>query len=154
MSRSVHLYRIFETASGHAVIAWHEGGISALRLPASSPEAAERALLRRLPDAMPAEPPADVAAIIAAAQRYFAGEETDFSDVRIDLGEQERIWGSFYQIDRATFEDQGTGSGLAIVNHIAELHGGHTEVQSRLQEGSRFTISIPLTAESVRQDEV
>ncbi len=72
----------------------------------------------------------------------------------IDLGEQERIWGSFYQIDRATFEDQGTGSGLAIVNHIAELHGGHTEVQSRLQEGSRFTISIPLTAESVRQDEV
>ncbi len=100
MSRSVHLYRIFETASGHAVIAWHEGGISALRLPASSPEAAERALLRRLPDAMPAEPPADVAAIIAAAQRYFAGEETDFSDVRIDLGEQEPLFARIYAVVR------------------------------------------------------
>jgi two-component system, sensor histidine kinase and response regulator len=62
----------------------------------------------------------------------------------IDLAEQERIWESFYQIDRATFEDQGTGSGLAIVNHVATLHGGHTEVESRLGEGSRFTICIPV----------
>lgn len=62
----------------------------------------------------------------------------------IDLAEQERIWESFYQIDRATFEDQGTGSGLAIVNHVATLHGGHTQVESRLGEGSRFVICIPM----------
>jgi len=96
MSRSVHHYRIFETASGHAAIAWHEAGISAVRLPASSPETAERSLLRRLPDAVPAEPPADVAAAIAATQRYFAGEETDFSGVRIDLGEQEPLFAQIY----------------------------------------------------------
>jgi len=62
----------------------------------------------------------------------------------IDLAEQDRIWESFYQIDRATFEDQGTGSGLAIVDHVAALHGGHTEVESRLGEGSRFIICIPV----------
>ncbi len=63
----------------------------------------------------------------------------------IEVSEQARIWQSFYQIDRATFEDQGTGSGLAIVAGIARLHGGQTELESRLDQGSRFTLRIPLT---------
>ncbi|MBI1257511.1 MAG: response regulator [Chloroflexi bacterium] len=63
----------------------------------------------------------------------------------IEPAEQAHIWEMFYQIDRATFEDQGTGSGLAIVNNIAALHGGSPEVQSHpQQEGSTFTLHIPL----------
>ena len=96
MDRSVHHYQTFETASGHAAIAWNAAGISALRLPASSPEAAERSLLRRLPAAVRAEPPSDVAETIAATQRYFAGEEIDFADVPIDLGEQEPLFAQIY----------------------------------------------------------
>jgi two-component system sensor histidine kinase/response regulator len=63
----------------------------------------------------------------------------------IEPAEQTHIWEMFYQIDRATFEDQGTGSGLAIVNNVVSLHGGHAEVESRPQEGSTFTLHIPLT---------
>ncbi|MEO8394086.1 MAG: response regulator [Chloroflexota bacterium] len=63
----------------------------------------------------------------------------------IDLVEQQRIWDTFYQIDRAIHEDQGTGSGLAIVDHVAALHGGRTEIESRPQEGSLFRVCIPLT---------
>jgi len=63
----------------------------------------------------------------------------------IEPAEQTHIWEMFYQIDRATFEDQGTGSGLAIVNNVVSLHGGHAEVESRPQEGSTFTLYIPLT---------
>jgi len=63
----------------------------------------------------------------------------------IEVSEQKRIWEMFYQIDRSTYEDQGTGSGLAIVDNVATLHGGHAEVQSRLQEGSTFMLRIPLT---------
>lgn len=58
--------------------------------------------------------------------------------------EQERIWDVFYQIDRAVHEDQGAGSGLAIVKGIAELHGGTASVQSELGQGSTFTIRIPI----------
>jgi len=62
----------------------------------------------------------------------------------IDLSQQEHIWETFYQIDRQVYEDQGTGSGLAIVDNVATLHGGHAEVDSRLNEGSIFTVRIPL----------
>jgi two-component system, sensor histidine kinase and response regulator len=62
----------------------------------------------------------------------------------INAEEQEKIWDVFYQIDRNTHEDQGAGSGLAIVRGIAELHGGTTTVQSEPGSGSTFTIAIPL----------
>lgn len=62
----------------------------------------------------------------------------------IPHGEQERIWEAFYQVNRAHYEDQGTGSGLAIVDGIAALHGGRAVVESELQEGSVFTLCIPV----------
>jgi signal transduction histidine kinase len=59
------------------------------------------------------------------------------------------VWDDFYQIDRAYYEDQGAGAGLAIVKGIAELHGGGAELKSQVQMGSTFTIDIPLTPQSV-----
>lgn len=56
----------------------------------------------------------------------------------------ERIWDSFYQVDRAVHEDQGAGAGLAIVRGIARLHGGSVEVTSQVGVGSTFTITLPL----------
>lgn len=62
----------------------------------------------------------------------------------IEPAEQAHIWEMFYQIDRSIHEDQGTGSGLAIVRNIASLHGGRAEVESRPNQGSMFSIFIPL----------
>ncbi len=62
----------------------------------------------------------------------------------IDLAQQENIWDTFYQIDREIYENQGTGSGLTIVQGIAEMHGGRASVQSQPGEGSIFTISFPI----------
>ncbi len=58
--------------------------------------------------------------------------------------ELDRIWEPFYQINRSQFEDQGAGSGLAIVQGIAALHGGSASVQSTYGQGSTFTLSLPL----------
>lgn len=100
MTRPVPRYRLFETAHGVAAIAWHAGGIVSFRLPASSGEATERALLRHLPDAIPDEPPQEVAATIAAARRYFDGERMDFSSVPLDMGAQQPFFEQVYETVR------------------------------------------------------
>ena len=61
--------------------------------------------------------------------------------------ELERIFKSFYQIDREVYEDQGAGAGLAIVKGVVRLHNGRVSVESVLGEGSTFTICIPLADE-------
>jgi two-component system sensor histidine kinase KdpD len=62
----------------------------------------------------------------------------------IPASEQELIWDLFYQINRAFHEDQGTGSGLAIVRGIAELHGGRVNCSSEPGTGSTFSIIFPI----------
>jgi methylated-DNA-[protein]-cysteine S-methyltransferase len=74
---------VFETAAGFCGIAWDPDGITRFSLPVSSAAAAERQLARRAPGAEPGTPPAEVAAVIAAARRYFAGERVDFTGARL-----------------------------------------------------------------------
>ena len=100
MIRPVPRYRLFETAHGVAAVAWDVGGIVSFRLPASSGGATEHALLRRLPNAIPDEPPPEVAATIAAALRYFDGEKMDFSDAQVDLGAQQPFFAQVYEAVR------------------------------------------------------
>jgi two-component system, sensor histidine kinase and response regulator len=61
----------------------------------------------------------------------------------IAADELEVIWDKFYQIDRDQFEDQGAGSGLAIVKGLAELHEAEVRVESTVGEGSSFSLIFP-----------
>src|SRR5262249_50235362 len=65
-----------------------------------SAEATERLLLRRLPGAEPGAPPPEVAEAVAAVTRYFAGEETDFSGVTLDLADQGALFKGIYAAAR------------------------------------------------------
>ena len=94
-------YTVFETQAGFCGIAWSAHGIARFQLPDHDAAAAERHILRRVPDAERATPPAEIAAVIAAAQRYFAGETVDFSDVAVDLDGQEDFFRRIYAATRA-----------------------------------------------------
>jgi methylated-DNA-[protein]-cysteine S-methyltransferase len=100
MDQAMHHYLIFETASGFCGMAWNNVGITCFRLPMRSADAAERSLLRRVSDAKPGAPTPEAAEAVAAAKRYFEGEETDFSGFKLDLSEQEAFFKQVYAAAR------------------------------------------------------
>jgi signal transduction histidine kinase len=61
--------------------------------------------------------------------------------------QQEHVFDSFRQADASTTREYGgTGLGLTITKHFAELLGGRVSLSSAPGRGSEFTVSIPATA--------
>jgi PAS domain S-box-containing protein len=61
--------------------------------------------------------------------------------------EQARLFEKFYRTKRGDRSGvSGTGLGLAIVKSIVERHEGEVWVESKVNEGSIFSISLPLAA--------
>ena len=60
-----------------------------------------------------------------------------------------KIFERFYRVHRSGKQNPGTGLGLAIVNKIVMMHGGRIEVESELEQGTTFTVFLPLAGTSV-----
>jgi signal transduction histidine kinase len=59
-----------------------------------------------------------------------------------------QIFDLFSQYNRDQMEQQGSGSGLAIVRGLVELHHGRIETVSREGVGSQFTVVLPVYSEA------
>jgi cell cycle sensor histidine kinase DivJ len=72
--------------------------------------------------------------------------------VGIGAEDLSRVGDPFFQA-RASYDRRhdGTGLGLSIVKGLLTLHGGHMEIASRLNEGTRVTISLPRDCERARR---
>jgi two-component system, OmpR family, sensor kinase len=58
-----------------------------------------------------------------------------------------RVFDRFYRVDRSRARKQGgAGLGLALVRTMVETNGGTIVVASRVNEGSQFTVRLPVNA--------
>lgn len=65
--------------------------------------------------------------------------------IGIPPSEQEKIFEKFYRCgDPLVHNIKGSGLGLSLVRHIVQAHGGEVQVESVPDEGSKFTIRLPL----------
>jgi signal transduction histidine kinase len=80
-----------------------------------------------------------------------AGAEGDAVEISVrDKGvgiseyDRKRIFDRFYRAEgEISKRIKGVGLGLSLVKHVVTAHGGRVECQSRIGEGSIFTIRIP-----------
>jgi signal transduction histidine kinase len=75
--------------------------------------------------------------------------------VGIPEGELLRIFERFHRIEGQhgrTYE--GTGIGLALVQELVRQHGGEIVVQSRIGQGTKFTVTIPLGSGHLPTDRI
>jgi PAS domain S-box-containing protein len=88
---------------------------------------------------------------ISASQQkgyqFLSVKDTGFGIAPTD---QARLFERFYRARRQeTLNIKGTGLGLAIVKSIVQQHGGEVSVESRLGEGSTFSIHFPIRQEAL-----
>ncbi|WP_318615655.1 sensor histidine kinase [Sporosarcina sp. YIM B06819] len=68
-------------------------------------------------------------------------------DNGIGISEEDQIlvFNRFYRVEKSrTSENGGLGIGLNISHALAQAHGWHIVIESKLAEGSKFSVKIPL----------
>jgi signal transduction histidine kinase len=80
------------------------------------------------------------------------GFKVSDTGIGIPAESQSRIFEAFEQINNTYVGSvEGAGLGLSIVKEMTNLMQGEIALDSRVDEGSTFTITLPLTAVAVKE---
>jgi two-component system, OmpR family, sensor kinase len=104
-----------------------------------------RRLLRNLLDNAQRYGGSEVQMCLRSAPGNGHGIEIEICDrgPGVPEAEQQRIFEPFYRSNRASERDGGVGLGLALVQSIAQSHGGTVHCQSRQGGGACFVVRLP-----------
>jgi two-component system phosphate regulon sensor histidine kinase PhoR len=110
----------------------------------ADPAALRQILLNLVDNAVkytPAGGKVEIAAAAAGDRTLISVRDTGIGIPRADI---HRIFERFYRVDKARSRQLGgTGLGLAIVKHLLEAQHATITVESELNRGSTFTLSLP-----------
>jgi len=90
----------------------------------------------------------DVAICVEVANGEMAVRVSD-TGMGIPKEALSKIFDRFYRVNRPGKQIQGTGLGLSIVNKIVTMHDGRIEVESEMEQGTTFSIFLPLAVKSM-----
>lgn len=71
--------------------------------------------------------------------------------IGISQEDQKYIFESFYKVDKSRTL-KGSGLGLAITKKIARLHEGAIHVESKSDQGTTFTVTLPIQKNRTKKD--
>jgi len=74
--------------------------------------------------------------------------------IGISKEEQKHLFSPFFQSTRASGDGEGSGLGLALVKELVVLHGGTVHVESEINAGTTFEVSLPVTRESFQESDI
>jgi len=121
---------------------WREEIPPALPTIQADPERLAQALGNLVDNALKFTPAGGCVALHATVQDREVWIQVQDTGPGIPSEDLPRLFEPFY---RGSHEDRpGLGLGLFLARMIVEAHGGRLEVESRVGEGSRFTVILPL----------
>ncbi|HEX4950039.1 MAG TPA: HAMP domain-containing sensor histidine kinase [Blastocatellia bacterium] len=108
----------------------------------------EQVLTNLISNALKFTPPQGTVTITATVQDQFVIFTVADTGCGIPPESLAHIFDKFIQLHpNRDDRTKGTGLGLAIVRHLVELHGGTVGVESVVERGSRFSFSLPISAQ-------
>lgn len=109
----------------------------------ADPKLVEHAVGNLVSNALKYSPPGEPVTVTAGSHEDDVLISVIDRGVGIPEQERDRILGRFYRASNVAMTP-GTGVGLYFVDQIVRMHGGRLDIDSRLGEGSRFTIRLPI----------
>jgi two-component system phosphate regulon sensor histidine kinase PhoR len=110
------------------------------------PDRVQQVMVNLVHNAIKFTPPAGQIAVVARQDENAGEVIVSVCDTGVGVAPEDlpRIFERFYKADRAR-SGGGTGLGLAIAKHIVQAHGGRLWAESKLNKGSTFYFSLPIT---------
>ena len=158
--RPCPLQPIVSAALSALEMAAHEKGVNLdVNLPSDLPEVCVdpetfcEALSNLIANAIKYNRPAGKVSISASEKNGWVVVAIEDTGLGLEEKEIPFIFEQFYRSKaKEVRQQQGTGLGLAIAEKIVRAHGGRIEVQSRLGEGSTFSVYIDKAREGMKRE--
>ncbi len=119
----------------------------------------ERIILNLLSNATKFTEPGQSIEVIVEDKGEWVSISVKDTGIGIPKDKQEIIFERFRQVDKSFVRNhEGSGIGLSIVKSLVELHGGRVSLESKWEEGTKFTILLPVKVlpceDTKRQEDV